>query len=168
VIRVEHLTKQYGNVLALDDISFTVPQSGVVGLLGGNGAGNDFIKAVSLEGVGYIDDMVVTNGDVFSDMQWTVDAEAGAGGCIYPAGNVKVGDGDNVTFSITPDSGYVISEATVDGGDIDNITISDITMVDITCPPIFLRLGDRARGPGPPPPGTRGRPPWLLLSYRSP
>jgi len=44
--------------------------------------------------------------------------------------------------------------ATVDGGDIDNINIYGITMVDIYNPPIFLRLGNRARGPGPPPPGT--------------
>jgi len=49
---------------------------------------------------------------------------------------------------------YGFMLATVDGGDIDNINISDITMVDLYHPPIFLRLGNRARGPGPPPPGT--------------
>ena len=48
--------------------------------------------------------------------------------------------------------GFVL--ATVDGGDIDDVHISDITMVDLYHPPIFLRLGNRARGPGSPPPGT--------------
>jgi hypothetical protein len=44
--------------------------------------------------------------------------------------------------------------ATVDGGDIENITIDNIQMSVINDSPIFLRLGNRARGPGPPPPGT--------------
>jgi ABC-2 type transport system ATP-binding protein len=38
-IRVTHLTKRYGDVLAVDDIDFTVPAGATVGLLGGNGAG---------------------------------------------------------------------------------------------------------------------------------
>jgi len=44
--------------------------------------------------------------------------------------------------------------ATVDGGDIENINIDNIQMSVINDSPIFLRLGNRARGPGPPPPGT--------------
>jgi len=43
--------------------------------------------------------------------------------------------------------------ATVDGGDMENIYISNITMDPIFHPPVFIRLGNRARGPGPPPPG---------------
>ena len=35
----EGLTKQYGDVLAVDELSFTVPAGGTLGLLGGNGAG---------------------------------------------------------------------------------------------------------------------------------
>jgi ABC-2 type transport system ATP-binding protein len=38
-IRVEGLTKQYGEVLAVDRISFTIPEGTTFGLLGGNGAG---------------------------------------------------------------------------------------------------------------------------------
>jgi ABC-2 type transport system ATP-binding protein len=39
VIEVEHLTKRYGPVTAVDDISFTVEKGEVLGLLGKNGAG---------------------------------------------------------------------------------------------------------------------------------
>jgi ABC-2 type transport system ATP-binding protein len=38
-ITVKNLTKQYTGTLAVDDISFTVAQGAVVGLLGGTGAG---------------------------------------------------------------------------------------------------------------------------------
>lgn len=38
-IRVDHLTKRYGGLLALDDVSFDVEQGTVFGLLGPNGAG---------------------------------------------------------------------------------------------------------------------------------
>ena len=38
-IRVEGLTKRYGDVLAVDAIDFAVPAGETVGLLGGNGAG---------------------------------------------------------------------------------------------------------------------------------
>jgi ABC-2 type transport system ATP-binding protein len=38
-IAVTNLTKRYAHTLAVDDISFTLPQGGVLGLLGGNGAG---------------------------------------------------------------------------------------------------------------------------------
>jgi ABC-2 type transport system ATP-binding protein len=38
-IEVEHLRKVFGEVVAVDDLTFTVPQGEVVGLLGGNGAG---------------------------------------------------------------------------------------------------------------------------------
>lgn len=39
MIEVQHLTKRYGNFLAVDDISFTAKTGEVVGLLGPNGAG---------------------------------------------------------------------------------------------------------------------------------
>jgi ABC-type uncharacterized transport system ATPase subunit len=38
-IRVERLTKRYGDVLAVDAIDFAVPARATVGPLGGNGAG---------------------------------------------------------------------------------------------------------------------------------
>jgi len=40
---------------------------------------------------------------------------------------------------------------TVDGGTIEDVTIRDIVMDEVTTAPLFLRLGDRARGPA----GTR-------------
>jgi len=39
VIRAEHLTKRFGNVLAVDDLSFTLERGTVTGFLGPNGAG---------------------------------------------------------------------------------------------------------------------------------
>jgi len=39
LIEVKHLTKRYGNNLALDDVSFTMEEGRVYGLLGPNGAG---------------------------------------------------------------------------------------------------------------------------------
>ena len=39
MIEVSHLTKQYGNHLAVDDVSFTVADGQICGLLGPNGAG---------------------------------------------------------------------------------------------------------------------------------
>ncbi len=39
MIRVEHLRKQFGEVKAVDDVSFEAPDGAVTGLLGPNGAG---------------------------------------------------------------------------------------------------------------------------------
>ena len=39
MIHVSHLTKRYGKTVAVDDISFEVPQGQIVGYLGPNGAG---------------------------------------------------------------------------------------------------------------------------------
>ena len=39
MLKVENLCKKYGNRLAVDDISFTIKQGEIVGLLGANGAG---------------------------------------------------------------------------------------------------------------------------------
>lgn len=39
MIRIEHLSKQYGPILALDDVSFTVAEGEILGFLGPNAAG---------------------------------------------------------------------------------------------------------------------------------
>jgi len=56
VIEVSHLTKQYGNHLAVDDVSFTVADGQICGLLGPNGAGKstimNILTAISLPPVG--------------------------------------------------------------------------------------------------------------------
>ena len=38
-IEVRHLRKVYGEIVAVDDLSFSIPRGAVLGLLGGNGAG---------------------------------------------------------------------------------------------------------------------------------
>lgn len=45
VIRVEHLKKSYGDIIAVDDLSFSVKRGRVFGFLGANGAG----KSTSIE-----------------------------------------------------------------------------------------------------------------------
>ena len=47
-IQVENLTKRYGTVLAVDNISFIAPNGSTVGLLGGNGAGKTTTIAMLL------------------------------------------------------------------------------------------------------------------------
>ena len=46
MIEVAHLTKQYGNHLAVDDVSFTVADGQICGLLGPNGAGKSTIMNI--------------------------------------------------------------------------------------------------------------------------
>lgn len=46
MIEVFHLTKQYGNHLAVDDVSFTVADGQICGLLGPNGAGKSTIMNI--------------------------------------------------------------------------------------------------------------------------
>lgn len=46
MIEVSHLTKQYGNHLAVDDVSFTAADGQICGLLGPNGAGKSTIMNI--------------------------------------------------------------------------------------------------------------------------
>jgi ABC-2 type transport system ATP-binding protein len=47
-ISVRHLRKVYGEIVAVDDLTFTVPRGAVLGLLGGNGAGKTTTIAMLL------------------------------------------------------------------------------------------------------------------------
>src|ERR1043165_3843132 len=47
-IEVRHLRKVYGEIVAVDDLTFTVPPGAVLGLLGGNGAGKTTTIAMLL------------------------------------------------------------------------------------------------------------------------
>jgi hypothetical protein len=61
---------------------------------------------------------------------FTITATAGAGGAIAPSGLVKVAQGGNQAFSITPSAGFTIAGVTVDGaakGAIATYTFSNVT-----------------------------------------
>ena len=49
---------------------------------------------------------------------YTIEATAGAGGSISPSGNVRVREGGDQTFTITPDNGYAVSTVKIDGKSI--------------------------------------------------
>lgn len=61
MIKVEHLSKQYGQKLALDDLSFSIEKGEVVGLVGPNGAGKSTTMNIL---TGFIS---ATKGEVFID-----------------------------------------------------------------------------------------------------
>lgn len=61
MIRVEHLSKRYGNRYALDDVSFTIGKGEIVGLLGANGAGKSTTMNIL---TGYLS---ATEGEVYVD-----------------------------------------------------------------------------------------------------
>ena len=46
MIEAESLTKRYGDLVAIEDVSFEVPQGAVVGLLGPNGAGKSTVMKI--------------------------------------------------------------------------------------------------------------------------
>lgn len=53
---------------------------------------------------------------------YTITASAGTGGSISPSGSVGVREGRDKTFTITPDSGYHISDVLVDGKSVGAVT----------------------------------------------
>jgi uncharacterized repeat protein (TIGR02543 family) len=66
----------------------------------------------------------------FAINQHTITAAAGSNGTITPRGSVTVDDGGNQTFTITPNSGYRISDVEVDGemlGVTRSYTFSNVT-----------------------------------------
>lgn len=77
----------------------------------------------------------------------------------HSTGRIKFGTESNGGFKnititdCTFEHCYGLALETVDGGDIENVNVSNLTMDDVFFCPIFIRLGNRARGPGPPPPG---------------
>lgn len=60
---------------------------------------------------------------------YTMTASAETGGSISPSGKITVKEGESKTFTITPDTGYKISEVTVDGvsqGSISSYTFENV------------------------------------------
>jgi polygalacturonase len=78
-------------------------------------------------------------------------------------GRIKFGTESNGGFKNVTISNCVFDYSrglaieSVDGGRIEDVSISNLTMRDIVNAPIFVRLGNRARGPNNPPPGTISR-----------
>jgi transglutaminase-like putative cysteine protease len=61
---------------------------------------------------------------------YTVNASASTGGSISPFGETTVHNGEDLTYAITPDSEYYISDVLVDGvskGPVSSYTFTDIT-----------------------------------------
>jgi polygalacturonase len=77
-----------------------------------------------------------------------------------PNGRIKFGTESNggfrnVTISnVTFVRSRGIALETVDGGALEDVTITNVTMRDVTTAPLFIRLGGRGRGPGTPPVAT--------------
>ena len=70
-----------------------------------------------------------------------------------PTGRIKLGTESNGGFKNVTISNIVFDHCrglaleTVDGGLLEDVTVTNITMRDVTTAPIFLRLGKRMRGP---------------------
>jgi polygalacturonase len=75
-------------------------------------------------------------------------------------GRIKFGTESNGGFKNIAISNCVFDDCqglaieSVDGGVIDNVTISNIAMRDVTSAPLYIRLGSRLRGPGGTPTGA--------------
>jgi len=86
-----------------------------------------------------------------------------ANGTFSPTGRIKFGTESNGGFkNITVDNCVFdysrgLALESVDGALLEDVTISNITMRDISNCPIFLRLGSRMRGPSGPPIGELRR-----------
>jgi len=66
----------------------------------------------------------------FTPITFTLTASAGTGGSISPSGTVTVNQGASQSFTITPNSGFLVSTVTVDGvnqGAITTYTFSNVT-----------------------------------------
>ncbi|MEF3245411.1 MAG: hypothetical protein K6343_05480, partial [Caldisericaceae bacterium] len=91
----------------------------------------------------------------FEPITFTITAFAGTSGTISPSGSITVNYGESKTFTITPDSGYKISDVKVDGASVGaistytftdvkaNHTIEAIFEKEITQTVIVLQVGNR-------------------------
>jgi len=61
---------------------------------------------------------------------FVMNATAGANGSIYPTGTMNVNYGDDVTYSITPNNGYQISQVLVNGSDVNVDNTYTFTEID--------------------------------------
>jgi polygalacturonase len=84
-------------------------------------------------------------------------------GTFHPTGRIKFGTESNGGFKNITISNCVfdycrgLALETVDGGQLEDVSITNIAMRDISNSPFFLRLGSRMRGPSGPPVGQLRR-----------
>ena len=67
VVEADHLTKAFGDRILIDDVSFTLPRNGIVGVIGPNGVGKTtlFGRVVAAAQGGSDDkDELPTSGDI--------------------------------------------------------------------------------------------------------
>ncbi len=62
-------------------------------------------------------------------LQFTISASAGSHGAISPSGNSTVNSGSNLTYNITPDACYQISDGLVDGISVDSVSSYTFTNI---------------------------------------
>jgi len=80
-----------------------------------------------------------------------------------PTGRIKLGTESSGGFRNITISNCVFNRSrgialeTVDGGDVENVTVTNVAMRDVTTAPLFLRIGNRGRTPGSPSPGRMRR-----------
>jgi hypothetical protein len=80
----------------------------------------------------------------FTLRTYTITALAGTGGSISPAGSVSVNHGDNQTFTITPNTNYVVADVVVDGasvGAVTTYTFTNVTANHLIIASFVLRTG---------------------------
>src|SRR6266496_1068867 len=68
--------------------------------------------------------------DLHAVKQYTITASAGSNGSISPSGAVSVSSGSSKTFTIMPNTGYHVTNVTVDSvsqGSITSYTFSNVT-----------------------------------------
>ena len=85
---------------------------------------------------------------------YIITATAGAGGAIMPSGAVTVNHGANQTFTITPDSGYRVSDVGVDSvskGSLTTYTFTNITANHTIAASFAITLPPVTPTPTPPP-----------------
>jgi hypothetical protein len=122
---------------------------------------DDAICPKSSYGLGFkraTEDVTITNCFVsgFEEGSMLDGTFKGGGG----TGRIKFGTESNGGFKNITVSNCVLDHCcglaieSVDGGDIDGISVSNITMRECANSPIFIRLGNRARGPNSPAPGV--------------
>ena len=68
--------------------------------------------------------------EVVPEVSYMISAEAGEHGSISPNGEVKVGENENIVFTITPDEGYQVENVLVDGKSVGKVT--EYTFKDVT------------------------------------